>query len=273
MSDPVAASPHDEADPYAVARRAATALAEATGVPRHDALVVLGSGWAAAADAFGPPVAELELAALPGFLAPAAEGHVGLARSCRVDGRAVLVLLGRTHLYEGHGAAAVVHPVRTAAAAGVRLAVLTNANGSLRPEWGTGTGVLLRDHINLSAASPLVGPRFVDLTDAWSPRLRALARRIDPGLVEGVYVLLPGPHYETVAEAHLLRRLGADVLGMSTVLEAIAAREAGLELMGLSVVTTVEATGESIEPAEVVAQAAAAAGRLGPVVASVVGRA
>ena len=250
---------------------AAAVIAERTGVARHDALVVLGSGWTAEADALGGCRGELSMADLPGFVVPVAPGHAGLVRSYDLDGNAVLALLGRTHLYEGHGPAAVVHGVRTAAAAGCRTAVLTSANGSFRPEWALGTGVVLADHLNLTAVSPLVGPQFVDLTDCWSPRLRALAHRADPQLVDGVYAMLPGPHFETAAEAAMLRRLGADVVGMSTVLEAIAARASGMELLGLSVVTATEATGETLDADEVVRVAAAAAGRLGAVLATVLG--
>ncbi len=274
-------------DPYDVARAAATELARRTGVDRHDAVVVLGSGWSGAAEALGTTVAEVAVTDLPGFWAPVADGHVGLVRSMLLPGSSahaitqagdvaggpreggvrLLVFLGRTHLYEGHGAPAVAHAVRTAAASGCRLAVLTNANGSLRPDWGPGTGVVIRDHLNLALDSPLRGPRFVDMTHAWTPAWRDRARRVDPGLVEGVYAMLRGPHYETVAEALMLRVLGADVVGMSTVLEAIAAREAGMDLLGLSVVTTVEASGEVIDSEEVVRVAAAAATRLGGVIA------
>jgi purine-nucleoside phosphorylase len=176
-----------------------------------------------------------------------------------------MAFLGRTHLYEGHGPGQVAHAVRTAAAVGARLVVLTNANGSFRADWGTGTGVLLADHLNLSGSTPLEGPRFVDLSGAYSPRLRALAREVHPALVEGTYVMLRGPHYETVAEAQALSRLGADVIGMSTVLETIAARELGLEVLALSVVTVVEASGEQIDPDEVVAAAGRAATGFGRV--------
>ncbi len=255
---------------YELARSAAVRLAELTGVERHDVLVVLGSGWGGAAEALGVPTYEGHMTDLPGFLQPVAEGHAGLVRSYDIDGRRTLVMLGRTHLFEGHGTDPVVHAVRTAAATGCREAIFTNANGSLRPEWGPGTGVLIADHLNLTGRSPLVGPRFVDLTQAWSPRLRALAKEAEPGLQEGVYAMLPGPHYESYAEAFALRRLGADVIGMSTVLEAIAARELGMELLGLSVVTAVEATGEQIDPAEVVRVAEAAATQLGRVIRSVI---
>jgi len=257
-------------DPYRLASTAAAQLAERTGVDHHDAVVVLGSGWDGAAAALGRTVAEVEAGSLPGFHPFCAPGHVDVLRSTELAGRRLLVALGRTHLYEGHGPVAVAHTVRTAAAAGCGLAVLTNANGSLRPAWGCGTGVVLRDHLNLSGQSPLQGPRFVDLTDAYGPRWRALALAADPDLVEGVYAMLPGPHYETVAEALMLRTLGADVVGMSTVLETIAAREAGLEVLALSVVTTVEATGETVDGDEVVRVARAGATRMGAVIADVI---
>ena len=120
------------------ADRAAAAIVELTGVPRHDAVVVLGSGWSPAAEAFGEPVAAFPMVDVPGFLAPVTEGHVGEIRSYDVQGVRVLAYLGRTHLYEGHGLRSVVHGVRTAAACGARLAVLTNANGSLRGDWEVG---------------------------------------------------------------------------------------------------------------------------------------
>jgi len=185
---------------------------------------------------------------IPGFRAPVAEGHAGTAYL--VDD--TLLLAGRTHLYEGHGPAPVVHGVRAAAAWGARTCVLTNANGSLRPDWEPGRPVLVRDHLNLTGASPLEGATFVDLTDAWSPRLREVARRADATLAEGVYCQLPGPHYNTAAEAEWMRRVGGDLVGMSTVLEAIAAREAGMELLGVSVVSAVEGSDDPIDPAEVV---------------------
>lgn len=246
-----------------LAALAAARLAELTSVPTHEAVVILGSGWSPAADAFGDPVAEFEMTSLPGFVAPAAEGHRGLVRSVRVGDHRVLLLLGRTHLYEGHGPDVVAHPIRTAAAAGARIAVLTNAIGSLQPDLEIGQPVLIRDHLNLAGGSPLVGPRFVDLTDAWSPRLRRIARAIEPELTEGVYALLRGPHYETWAEAEWLRRIGADLVGMSTVYEAISAREWGIELVGLSTVTAIEGSDSGIDPTEVVAIAEATAARMG----------
>jgi len=257
-------------DPYALAREAAEALAELTGRTAHPAVVVLGSGWGPAADAFGEPVARFSMTDLPGFHAPVAEGHLGEVRSCDVHGTPTLVFCGRTHLYEGHGPAPVVHPIRTAAAAGARLAVLTNANGSLRDDWEIGQPVLVSDHVNLTAVSPLQGARFVDLTDCWSGRLREMARQLDPSLAEGVYALLRGPHYETAAEAEWLAGIGADILGMSTVLEAIAARELGVEVVGFSTVTALERVGAAIDPSDVVAVAERTAARLGPLLADLV---
>jgi purine-nucleoside phosphorylase len=251
---------------------AARALAAATGVGTHDVAVVLGSGWGGAADALGRPVAEVAYADLVGFRPPVAPGHAGLARSYERGGRNILVLLGRTHLFEGHGPGAVVHAVRTAAAAGCRSLVLTNASGSLRDDWPPGTGVVLTDHLNMTAVSPLSGAQFVDLTAAWSPRLRALAHGVDATLADGVYAMLPGPHYNTRAEAIMLRTIGADLVGMSTVLEAIAARAARLELLGISTVTTQEIDGPPIDPDEVVAVAAAAASRLGTTLATIIDR-
>lgn len=257
-------------DPYALAEEAAQAIGARTGIPRHDVALVLGSGWGPAADALGTPVAEIPVAELPGFHAPVAVGHAGLLRSYDVAGRHVLCFLGRTHLYEGHGPQAVAHPIRSAAAAGCHTAILTNANGSFRDDWPAGAPMLIRDHLNLSAATPLAGPRFVDLTSAWSARLRELARSVDKRFVEGIYVILPGPHYETKAEAAMLRDLGADVVGMSTVLEAIAARELGVELLGISVVTALELSATPIDPDEVVAAAEHTAATLGPTIARII---
>lgn len=255
-------------DPYAAARESAAWLAHRTGHATYDAAVVLGSGWAPLVQAWGQPVHRTTMADVPHFRAPAAEGHAGEVLSFLLDGTSVLVLSGRTHLYEGHGHRPVVHGVRTAAALGARTLVLTNANGSLRENWEVGRAVLVSDHLATTFTSPLEGPRFVDLTDAWSPRLRARARELDPSLPEGVYAQLRGPHYNTRAEAEWLRRVGADLVGMSTVPEAIAAREAGMALLGLSIVTAIEGSAAPIDPAEVVATAERTARRLGPLVAA-----
>ncbi|SFO95012.1 purine-nucleoside phosphorylase [Geodermatophilus dictyosporus] len=266
-------APSPGPDPAVLAASAATALTDALG-DGHDAAVVMGSGWAPAADAFGEPAATVRIGELPGFAAPTAVGHGGEVRSVRAGDRKVLLFLGRTHLYEGRGVEPVVHGVRTAAAAGVRTVVLTNAAGGLDPQHRVGQAVLISDHLNLTARSPLVGATFVDLTDLYSARLRELARSLDPQLSEGVYAALPGPHYETPAEIRMLRTLGADLVGMSTALEAIAARAAGMEVLGLSLVTNAAAgvTGEELDHQEVLAAGRAAAGRLGTFLVDVLGR-
>ncbi len=261
-------------DPDELARLAARAIAERTGVGQHDVAIVLGSGWRPAAAALGSPTATLPQAELPGFAPPTAIGHTGELLSMRIGAQRVLVLVGRVHAYEGHDLCHVVHPVRAACAAGVRVVVLTNAAGGLRPEMTPGQPVLISDHLNLTGRSPLVGPRFVDLTDAYAPRLRELARQGDPALTEGVYAGLPGPHYETPAEVRMLQTLGADLVGMSTVHETIAAREAGAEVLGVSLVTNLAAgiSGAPLSHAEVLAAGAAAAGRMGALLADVVAR-
>ncbi len=254
------------------AREAAAVVHDRTGGVAHETAIVLGSGWADAADAVGTTTWELPVSELPGFAVPTADGHGPTVRSVDCDGRRVLVFLGRTHLYEGRGVDAVVHPVRTAAAAGVRTLVLTNGAGGINPAYATGRPVLIADHINLSGTSPLVGPNFVDLTDLYSARLRDVARTIDPTLDEGVYVQVHGPQYETPAEIGHLRAIGGDLVGMSTALEAIAARAVGLDLLGISLVTNAAAgvTEAPLDHAEVLAAGEAAAGQLGRLLAQVV---
>ncbi|MGB8506350.1 purine-nucleoside phosphorylase [Mycobacterium sp.] len=254
------------------AERAAAAIAEHTGVSKHDVAVVIGSGWAPAAEAFGRPTATLQMADLAGFTPPTAEGHAGKVSSVVLDGTRILLLLGRIHAYEGVDLTEVVHPVRTAAAAGVRAVVLTNAAGALRDDYRVGQPVLISDHLNLTGRSPLVGPQFVDMVDAYSARLRALARDVDPSLQEGVYAGLLGPQYETPAEISMLRTLGADLVGMSTVHETIAARAAGLDVLGLSLVTNLAAgiTGQPISHDEVLDAGRESAARMGALLAAVV---
>ncbi len=256
------------------AKRAAAAIAERSRVERHHIAVVLGSGWRPAADVIGPPDAEIPMAELPGFLAPTVVGHGGTVRSIALGDRRVLVLLGRTHLYEAVGTPRVVHGVRTAIAAGCETVILTNAAGGLRAGMEVWQPVLISDHLNLTATSPLVGAQFTDLTDLYSARLRAVAQQIDPSLEEGVYAGMPGPHFETPAEIRMLRTLGADLVGMSTVLEAIAARADGAEVFGLSLVTNLAAgiTGEALDHLEVLEAGKAAASRMGELLAELVTR-
>ena len=247
-------------------------MAELTGVDHHDVAVVLGSGWAPAVAALGTPVAEVPMAELPGFLPPSADGHRGQALSVVIGAKRVLVFVGRIHAYEGHDLSRVVHPVRTACAAGVDVVILTNAAGGLRSDYRVGQPVLISDHLNLTARSPLVGAQFVDLVDAYSPRLREVARSVDPGLADGVYAALPGPHYETPAEIRMLRTLGADLVGMSTVHETIAARAAGAEVLGVSLVTNLAAgmTGAPLRHDEVLAAGRESARDVGELLAAVI---
>ena len=277
MSQPSPAHPLDDpaVDPRSVAAQAARQLAEATGVPRHDIALTLGSGWAKAADLLGETVASVPATEIVGFSAPAVVGHVGTLRSVRMpDGRHALVIGARTHFYEDHGVRRVVHSVRVAAAAGARVMVLTNGAGGIRPHWAPGTPVLISDHINLTAASPLEGATFVDLTDLYSERLRTVARSVDPSLDEGVYVQFRGPHYETPAEVRMAGVLGGSLVGMSTALETIAAREAGMEVLGFSLITNL-AAGISDSPLsheEVLAAGREAEGRIGRLLADVAAR-
>ena len=225
-----------------MALEAAAAIAEKTGVANHDIALTLGSGWAKAADLMGETVASVPAASIPGFLAPAVEGHVASIRSILLPtGKHALVLGARTHYYEGHGVRRVVHGVRTAAATGVKTMILTTGAGGIRETIKPGSPVLISDHINLTADSPLEGATFVDLTDLYSHRLRELARTVDASLEDGVYVQFRGPHYETPAEVQMAKVMGGHVVGMSTALEAIAARQVGMEILGLSLVTNLAA--------------------------------
>jgi purine-nucleoside phosphorylase len=270
--------------PYALADEAAAAIAATTGVASHDVAVVLGSGWKPAADRFGEITAEVPLEDLPGFPPSTVAGHGSTVRSIRAGDRNVLAFLGRVHAYEGHPPSVVAHGVRAAVRGGCRVVVLTNAAGGLREGMRVGEAVLISDHLNLTGHSPMSGPapdgvdgwgpRFTDLTDAYSARLRALAQDLDPSLTEGVYAAVPGPHYETPAEIRAYQRLGADLVGMSTVHETIAARHAGAEVLALSLVTNLAAGlgGDTLDHAEVLEAGQAAAERMGDLLARLVAR-
>ncbi|MEJ1923254.1 purine-nucleoside phosphorylase [Microbacterium sp. KHB019] len=231
-----------DADPSAIAAEAAADIARLTGVETHDIALTLGSGWGKAAELIGETVATIPATEVTGFSKPALEGHVGTLRSIRTPGgKNVLVIGARTHYYEGHGVRRVVHSVRTAAATGAKIMVLTNGAGGIRETWKPGQPVLISDHLNLTADSPLEGATFVDLTDLYSKRLRDVAHSIDPSLDEGVYTQFRGPHYETPAEVQMAKAIGGHIVGMSTALEAIAAREAGMEILGFSLITNLAA--------------------------------
>lgn len=263
-------------DPLLAAEKAATEIAERTGVATHDIALVMGSGWVSAVDALGIPAYECSAEELTGFLPPTVAGHSGKVRSYEIKegGKTLraLVFLGRTHLYEGKGMEPVVHGVRTAVKAGCRVVLLTNACGGINTKFKVGQPVLIRDHISLTAATPLVGATFVDLTDLYSKRLRAIVRSADPSLEEGVYVHWRGPTYETPAEILMMRGMGADLVGMSTVPEAIAAHALGAEVLAISLVTNAAAgvTGEKLSHEEVIAAGKAAADQMGTLIKSVI---
>lgn len=263
-------------DPLQAAVQAAAEIAERTGFATHDIALVMGSGWVTAVDALGEPKYECNAEELTGFLPPAVEGHSGKVRSYEIEdgGKKVraLVFLGRTHLYEGKGMEPVVHGVRTAVKAGCKVILLTNACGGINTNYKVGQPVLIRDHISLTAATPLVGATFVDLTDLYSKRLRAIVKGADSSLEEGVYVHWRGPTYETPAEILMMRGMGADLVGMSTVPEAIAAHALGAEVLAISLVTNAAAgvTGEKLNHEEVIAAGKAAASRMGALIKSVI---
>ncbi|WP_150306963.1 purine-nucleoside phosphorylase [Planctomonas psychrotolerans] len=261
------------ASPFGIAQKAAEQLAERTGVDRHDIALTLGSGWGRAADLLGETTASIPAVDIVGFSAPALAGHAGTLRSVLLpNGARALIIGARTHYYEGHGVRRVVHSVRTAAAAGARTMILTNGAGGIRDTWTPGTPVLISDHINLTADSPLEGATFVDLTDLYTRRLRDIARTVDPSLDEGVYCQFRGPHYETPAEVQYAKAIGGHIVGMSTALEAIAAREAGMELLGMSLITNLAAGIQTtpLSHEEVLDAGKAAEARLGDLLARIV---
>lgn len=264
-----------EFSPNELASQAAAVIAELSGVERHDIALTLGSGWGKAAELLGEIVAEIPAHQVPGFRDSGVVGHSGVLTSIRLtNGSHALVIGARTHLYEGHGVRAVVHGVRAAAATGVTTMVLTNGAGGLSTDFEPGEPIIINDHLNLTAQSPLEGATFVDLTNLYDADLRAIVRSVDPSLKEGVYVQLPGPHYETPAEVRYLRQIGGDAVGMSTTLEAIAAREAGLKILGFSLVTNPGAGLQDtpLSHEEVIATGKASEARLGKLLAEVVNK-
>ncbi|MGH7615344.1 MAG: purine-nucleoside phosphorylase [Gemmatimonadales bacterium] len=225
-----------------------------------DVGVILGTGLGALAEAIEAE-ATIPYADIPGFVVPTVESHTGRLLVGTLAGRRVAAMQGRFHRYEGYALRDVTFPIRVLRALGARTLVVSNVSGGMHPLWAAGDLVLLSDHINLLADNPLIGPnddrdgpRFPDLTDAYDPALRALARAValeqQITLREGVYVAVPGPNLETRAEYRLLRAFGADIVGMSTVPEVIVARHQAMRVLGLSIITDL-CLPDALEPASV----------------------
>lgn len=262
-------------NPFEIAQQAADQIRQLSGVENHHVALTLGSGWAKAADLLGETVSEIPASEIIGFSKPALAGHVGNIRSIKLpNGKFALVIGARTHFYENHGVRAVVHSVRTAAKTGAKVMVLTNGAGGIKTKWAGGAAVLISDHINLTASSPLEGATFVDLTDLYSSRLRELAKQVDSSLDEGVYVQFRGPHYETPAEVRMAKIMGGDIVGMSTALEAIAARESGMEILGMSLITNLAAGIQKtpLSHSEVIEAGQRAEARISKLLAEIVGK-
>jgi purine-nucleoside phosphorylase len=236
---------------YETVQQARAAIANATGRDQHRAAIVLGSGLSGYAETL-PGCLEVAYHELPGFPVPKVEGHSGSLYSVELGGNPVIVLAGRVHAYEGWDMNDVVFAVRAAVASGCTTIALTNAAGGAGDDMSPGDLVLIRDHLNLTGRNPLhgpnddrLGPRFPDMSEVYSAELRAMAGEtgdeVGVPLGEGVYAWFPGPSYETPAEVQMAKRLGADLVGMSTVPEAIAARHMGARVLGMSLVTNLAA--------------------------------
>lgn len=243
--------------------------------------MVLGSGWKPAADQMGDVELEASAGDLGGFPEASVQGHGSTFRSIRNGDRRILAFMGRVHLYEGHHPNVVAHGVRTAVAAGARVVVLTNAAGGLRADMEVGQPVLISDHVNLTGCNPLLGPnddrlgpRFPDMSEAYSSRLIGLARDVDPDLPTAIYGGFLGPTYETPAEVRMAAALGAELVGMSTVNETIAAVHAGAEVLAVSLVTNLAAGlgHAALDHHDVLEVAAGSAERMGRLVAQIVDR-
>jgi purine-nucleoside phosphorylase len=236
---------------YEAIQTAREAIAAATGRDEHSAAIVLGSGLSGYASTL-PGAVEVPYDDIPGFPVPKVEGHSGSLFSAELDGRPVMVLAGRVHTYEGWDLPDVVFAVRTAVASGCSKIALTNAAGGVGDGMSPGDLVLISDHLNLTGRNPLygenddrLGPRFPDMTAVYGPGLRAIANEVGAEvgvtLGDGVYAWFLGPSYETPAEVQMAKRMGADLVGMSTVPEAIAARHMGADVLGMSLVTNLAA--------------------------------
>jgi len=268
---------------YDRVRNAAETVAERLDAAEAEVAVVLGSGLGGIADRLHGPRSAL-YATLPGFPETTVAGHPGRLVVGTLAGRKILLLCGRVHVYEGYPACEVGFGVRVVAALGTTTLIVTNAAGGIDPSFVPGEIVAISDQLNLTGASVLsgpnderLGPRFVDMSDAYAPWLRALAAQAAPGVLgrplrEGVYAGVAGPAYETPAEVRMLRALGAGLVGMSTVHEVTAARHAGMAVLGLSLVSN-HAAGVKNEPLrheDVTRAAAAGSDVMGSLIAGVV---
>jgi purine-nucleoside phosphorylase len=221
--------------------------------------IVLGSGLGAFAEDLGEPVA-IPYDQIPGFAHATVEGHAGRLVIGKAEGVRVAAMQGRFHFYEGYSLEDVTFPIRVLKLLGVRTLILTNAAGSLNTELSPGSLMVISDHINLMGVNPLIGPnderfgpRFPDLTSTYEPALQSIvieeAKAVDVEMRRGVYAALSGPSYETPAEIHMVRTLGADAVGMSTVPEAIVARHMDMQVIGISCITNL-AAGVSNRPVD-----------------------
>jgi len=235
---------------FALADRAAKFIFSRTKL-RPKIALVLGSGLGAFAEELTDAV-RIPYAKIPGFPQSTAVGHEGRLVIGKTESVAVAAMQGRVHFYEGYSAKEVAFPMRVFGRMGIKSVILTNAAGGINQEYKQGALVVIRDHINLQSANPLIGPnderfgpRFPDMSKAYSPGYREIvaqeARRLKMEIQEGVYAALSGPSYETPAEIHYLRTIGADLVGMSTVPEVIVARQMGIEVLGISCVTNMAA--------------------------------
>jgi len=242
--------PHDASDPFPQAEEAAKFISTKTAL-RPAIAIVLGSGLGNFADEVADPV-KIGFADIPHFSRSTAVGHAGQLVVGKIAGCPVVVMQGRVHLYEGYPASRVAFPIRVFARLGARAAILTNAAGGINLDYGQGSLVVIKDHINLQGQNPLVGAedprlglRFIDMTEAYSRSYRRLAlaaaKRVGLAVPEGVYAGLLGPSYETPAEIRFLRAIGADLVGMSTVPEVIVARQMGIKVLAISCVTNMAA--------------------------------
>ncbi|MDE0120579.1 MAG: purine-nucleoside phosphorylase [bacterium] len=238
-------------DLYERLEAAGEAIAEATGHPRHDVVVVLGSASGDFPEHLEEAVA-VPYPRIPGFPVPAVRGHAGTLYSASFGPNRVILLSGRVHAYEGYSPDVLTFAVRASLVAGCHTLVVTNAAGGCGDGMTAGSIVAISDHINLAGINPLVGPnderlgtRFPDMSDTYTPRLRRLVTEVaaEQGIdiSEGVYAWFLGPTFETPAEVEMARRLGADLVGMSTVPEVICARHLERQVIGLSVVTNLAA--------------------------------